>query len=245
MYQTMNIVIFEDDKTFRDVLSRMIETVHLPRYPGDEIVIASGSAKEVEQYIRASSEYTVYLLDIVVGRKTAGYDLAKQIRALHPGAPVIFITGHAEVFVSRMEYKLLANGFIFKDSGLLRDELADALEYFRRQIKNGGALEIRSRFYHAYVAYDEIYYLETISGAVKVKVVCRKRVYDICGTLRQVQAQLDSRFVRVSRFCVVNRDKIVRLDHSSHRIELEDGYAVPFSDAYYKEGGEGYADHNL
>lgn len=244
MYQpAMHILIFEDNAYDRKALEEIIYREHLQKFSKDDLVLSTGSFDRAMDYVKTTSAYTVYLLDILINNKMLGYDLAKHIRKHNSKAPIIFITGHADAFVNQMEYKLLANSFIFKDSPLLADELTDALEYFRMQIKTDGALEIKSRFHQIFVDYDSIYYIETIPGALKAKVVCRNKIYETNGTLTQILQNLSSHFLRVSKFRIVNLDKVIEINRSKHIVKLMDLYEIPYSTSYLK-GGLLYADNN-
>lgn len=235
-YPAMHILIFEDNVYDRKDLERIIFREHLRKFPKDDLILSTDSFDRALNYVRTTSAYTVYLLDIMIGNRLLGYELAKQIRKLHPKAPIVFITGNTDVFVTRMEYKLIANSFIFKNSPLLADELLDALEYFRMQMKTDGALEIKSRFHQLFIDYDDIYYVETISGTLKVKIVCKNKTYETNGTLAQILQNLNSHFKRVSKFRIVNLDKVIKLDCSKHVIILMDSYEVPYSNTYLKGG---------
>lgn len=243
MQKGMNILIFEDNTCCREKLEEIIFRRHLQKYPDDKIILSTNSPRVVSDYAKASPRFTVYLLDIIAEEKTVGFTLAKQIKKYCPNAPVIFVTGHADVFITKMKYKLLADNFIFKDSPLLEEELMMLLRHFTIRFKTNLSLQLKRRYQKIFIKYDDIYYFETIPNMIKIKVVCKSDEYEMHGTLAQLQKSLDNRFQRVSRFYIVNTDMINEINLSTHQIILKDSYTVPYSNTYFK-GGVQNADNN-
>lgn len=82
------ILLVDDESSVRDVAGRIL------REAGHE-VIASASGDEALALVSAHEGSVDLLLTDVLMRGMNGRELADRIRALHPGLPILFMSGYS------------------------------------------------------------------------------------------------------------------------------------------------------
>ena len=80
------ILVAEDDETVLEVVSRMLEDA------GYEVLLAANGAEAFDM-IKNDPSVDLLITDLRMPRM-GGKDLADRLRSLHPGMPVIFISGY-------------------------------------------------------------------------------------------------------------------------------------------------------
>lgn len=231
MCTNINILIFESNARYRKkILEAIIRKRHLSKLPLNTLSIDDPDV--VLQYIKSEPDFTVYLLDVAMEQRETGLFLANQIKQLCPKHPIVFLTECDINLLTNMKCKLLADTFIIKDSPLLYEELATLLQHFTN-IFQPRFLQVKYDYEEILIDYDHIYYIEMIKSKMKAKIVCKYGEYEK-GRPLNYMAGLDNRFRRVSKFYVINTDKIIKINRSTHIITLEGLHEIPYSTAYLK-----------
>lgn len=170
-------------------------------------------------------DYDILLLDIEMGRMD-GVTMAKQLRKSNDTVQIIFITGYSEY---------IAEGY----------EVA-AIHYLMKPVKEEKLRSVLDRAAEKLVRNEKVLNLETGGEMTRVPVY-QIRYADVFGnyvtihaqsditvkmTLGELEKQLDDRFYRAGRSCIVNLTQISRVTKTE--IRLSDGTAIPLPRGAYE-----------
>lgn len=221
----MNIYIYDDDPAYRHQLAALMEQLA----GMDARIRAVGTRREMERLIQSSDGYTLFLLDIVdESGNDVGFYLAEQIKKHHPSHCIAFITGYIQRLVLSSRYKLLADTFICKGIGNLKQELDTLLEFARS--KEGGMLHLKGKWGKVYqLPFRDVILFETVKRKRALMVYHEHGELLLPVYLKEILPQLDGRFVRCHRGCVVNRSKIREIDTRERLVTLSNGKVCPYS----------------
>ena len=171
------------------------------------------------------SDYDILLLDIEMGAMD-GVALAKRLRKTNDTVQIVFITGYSDY---------IAEGY----------EVA-ALHYLMKPVKKEKLFAVLDRAVQKLHKNEKVLNLE-ISGEMVRIPIYQIRYADVMGnyvtihgatdytqkmTLGELEKQLDDRFYRVGRSCIVNLTNIARVTKTE--IKLSDGTPIPLPRGAYE-----------
>lgn len=83
------VLLVDDDPDLLEALGLVLEMAHVP-------YVAAGSLAEVEALDGRLTNLTTAILDVNLGpSEPSGADVATWLHVRHPGARIVFMTGHA------------------------------------------------------------------------------------------------------------------------------------------------------
>lgn len=218
----MNFILYEDEDKF---ISRYEKTI--TKLMGKEKL--SFKIFKIKKYNDKSSKIInnivgnkVYILDIEVPGKN-GIDLARQIRKSGDWiSPIIVVTSHEEFKTVGFTGKILMLDFISKNGDIesnLIDSLSVALEI--TSCRPSYNFSYRGE-YHS-INYDDIIYFEKNLYNNSSVIVCEKDDYIVRKTISEIEEELeDTTFFKTHRSCIVNLNKIVKVDFDNGIIHFKD-----------------------
>ena len=222
----MKIFICEDDKYERHKLEESILSILEGENLCGEIVLSTGSPKEILSYISYSKDRGVYFLDINMSRDINGIELAKQINKIDKNAIIVIVTSHKDMSHLTFKYHIGAIDYIIKES----------FEHITKRIKECILIaneKINNDFNNDYffinavdtiekIKYDDILYFET---AKKRFIALRtKNMYiEFSGTLKDIESRLDNRFIRCHKSYIINKSKVKSIDKKQRIITMDGG----------------------
>ena len=229
---TTHVLLVEDEMTIAmDVEMRLKRMGY----------IVDGIAMDAEEALRMVNEEApdILLMDIQLGEKMAGIELAKKLQSR--GFPIVFLTafGDPGTFAQALDTK--PAGYVlkpFRDDDLQRTieiALQKAGEERHKEedfsAQNSDAFFIRDKGELIRLVTDEILWLEALDNYTKVNTVTK--TYTVKAFLKDILGKLPSgQFIRVHRSYVVHLSKISRIEESTIYIGK---YSVPIGRQYKEE----------
>lgn len=225
----IKVYICEDNsEQLRNIRETVSGAIAIENY---DMVIekATKNPMELLETLKANSGTGIYFLDVDLGCEINGIQLGEMIRQLDPAGFIIFITTHAEMTHLTFKYKVEALDFIVKDN--FKDVSArvrECLEYAhdKYQSLNGQ----RNEVFHIHTndkvilaEYKQIIAFETSSTVHKVIMHSDKRQVEFYGSIKEIEMQLDKRFVRCHQSYIVNREKIKEIDKANKVVRMLNG----------------------
>ncbi len=183
------------------------------------------SAEDFLFHYAEENDYDILLLDIEMGAMD-GVAMAKKLRESNDTVQIIFITGYSDY---------IAEGY----------EVA-ALHYLMKPVKEEKLCSVLDRAAEKLSKNEKVLNLEIGGEMVRVPIY-QIRYADVCGnyvtvhaksdvtvkmTLGELEKQLDERFYRAGRSCIVNLTQISRVTRTE--IRLSDGTALPLPRGAYE-----------
>ncbi|MCM1236452.1 MAG: LytTR family DNA-binding domain-containing protein [Butyrivibrio sp.] len=167
----------------------------------------------------------VVLLDIEMPGMN-GVELAKRLRAGNKLIQIAFITGFSDYIAEG--YEVAALHYLLKPVSpeKLFSTLDRALE---KQETDGRKIVLETSMETVLLPIYEIRYIEVIKNYITIYA---ERAYTVKKTLKEIERELDQRFLRVGRSYIVNLHFVSRVSRSE--ILLRSGESIPLPRGAYE-----------
>ena len=130
--KTINILVVDDHKVFRDGINALLEKVE-----GVEVVAEASNGKEALDQLK-KCRVDVVLMDIDMGEMN-GIDTTQIVKQLYPDVNILVLSMHGEHNYIIKMLDAGASGYILKNAGM--DEMVSAIKcvskgdsYFSREV---------------------------------------------------------------------------------------------------------------
>lgn len=222
----MRIFICEDDKDQRRKLEEFIlSNLQIENIDG-EIVLSTDSSKEIINYVSEFKGRGIYFLDINIGGDINGIQLAKQINKIDTKAIIVIITSHKDMSHLTFKYHIGAIDYIVKgDFEEVNKRIRECILVVNEKIKN----ELKRNCFFIEkldriekIKYDDILCFETCKKRF-IAVRTKNSYIEFSGTLKELESQLDERFIRCHKSYIINKSKVKRIDKKQRIITMEGG----------------------
>lgn len=182
------------------------------------------SAENFLFHYSEESDYDILLLDIEM-EAMDGVTMAKQLRKSNDTVQIVFITGYSD-YISE-GYEVAALHYLMKP--VREEKLCSVLDRAAEKLaRNEKVLNLESGGEMVRVPVYQIRYADVFGNYVTIHALSDVTVK---MTLGELEKQLDERFYRAGRSCVVNLTQISRVTRTE--IKLNDGTAIPLPRGAY------------
>ena len=169
--------------------------------------------------------WDILLLDIEMGAMD-GVALAKRLRKTNDTVQIVFITGYSD-YISE-GYEVAALHYLMKP--VKKEKLFDVLDRTVKKLqKNEKVLNLEISGEMVRIPIYQIHYAVVFGNYVTIHGAAD---YTLKMTLGELEKQLDDRFYRVGRSCIVNLTNIARVTKTE--IKLSDGTTIPLPRGAYE-----------
>lgn len=183
------------------------------------------SAEEFLFHYEEEKDYDILLLDIEM-KQMDGVTLAKTIRKKNDTVQIVFITGYSD-YISE-GYDVSALHYLMKP--VHKEKLFEVLNRSTDKLKkNEGVLTLELFNEMVRIPFYEIRYLEVHKNYVTIYA---KLNYTVKKTLSEFETELDERFFRAGRSCIINLELIIKVTKTE--VYLSDGSVIPLPRGLYE-----------
>ena len=184
------------------------------------------SAEEFLFEYEDCKDYQILLLDIEMGQMD-GVSLAKELRKTNDSAQIVFITGYSDYIAEG--YEVSALHYLMKP--VREEKLSEVLDRAVSKLgKDEKALMLESGGETNLVPIYRIRFIDVRGNYITVHA---DKEYTIKKTLSDVEKELDERFYRVGRSCIVNLTQISKVTKAD--IFFNSGETVPLPRGSYEK----------
>ena len=182
------------------------------------------SAENFLFHYAEENDYDILLLDIEMGAMD-GVTMAKQLRGNNDTVQIIFITGYSDYILEG--YEVAALHYLMKP--VKEEKLCSVLNSAVEKLsKNEKVLNFEIGGEMIRVPIYQIRYADVFGNYVTIHAASDVTVK---MTLGELEKQLDERFYRAGRSCVVNLTQVSRVTKTE--IKLMDGTVIPLPRGAY------------
>ena len=232
----MNVIVYDDDIKFIDFMRESLDELNSKHNGIFGTPIYYLDTKALQEYAVVNYENpALYILDIMTGNVQTGYTLAEHIKKANSENLIIYVSDYKEKILSNnMVHKMIALGFILKDSDRFLSELEEGLlsahdlfagVYFVATT-NKGAIKLR---------YQDIYYFHKKKGTETVIICHRNGFYKFNDSLVNIKSRLSSYFCYSTKEYIVNTQAITKIDNQTKTVYFGNAEQCPFSRTRKKE----------
>ncbi len=224
------IIVDDDREEIKHIRELLDETVKTEK----EVLSFTKLSNDLKQEINDLAIRKIYILDIELGNKVSGINIAKLIRDVDWESEIIFITNHDKMFesVHRTVYEVF--DFIEKFHEFDKRFKRDIKEILRRNFDNKmfiykvGSVEVN--LYYKYILYI---YRETEDR--KLVIVMDANTYTLNISIKEMLSYLDDRFIQCHRSCIVNTGRVQIWNYKDGYFVLDNGNKVYMLSKKYKK----------
>lgn len=234
------IILCDDCLEYGNYLKTIIEKFIFIEEFDMKVVLTTDSGAEVLHYVKEHPASYLYFLDVDLNDNLndssyAGITLAEELRRSDPRGFLVFVTAHAEFSLLTFQYQVEAMDYILKDHPeTLSDRIHDCLthasmRYASQHNQTHKMFSVHTGSHITYLKQDDILCFQSSPNAHKVKVITANAVYEQPGILREIQNQVDHRFLFSHKSCLVNTEHIVEMDKAKRILVLSNNLQIPVS----------------
>ncbi len=231
----IHIYLCEDDerqlKRWKDIIEK-----YLLMNSTESILYCTASNPEELLIIRKKSCITgLYFLDIDLQARQNGIELAQEIRRYDPRGYIVFVTTHSEMAILTFQYKVEAMDFIVKDEPkTLPDQICACIRNAEANYKN--QLNVSNRLLSVKIDksslildQNDIIAVTTGEDYHKIMIHTKSGVKQITGTLKELNAILNSAFCQCSRSVIVNLKHVSKYSREKAILIMDNKETYPVS----------------
>lgn len=225
----LNVYLCEDNLQHLEFIKKAIENTIMIHQLDMQLILATDNPNELLENIQEKKSLSAYFLDIHLGSKMSGLQLAAKIREHDPRGFIVFITSHSEMSYLTFQYKVEALDFIIKDKyNQISERISSCLLNIHEKyinIKNNTTklFQIKTRDNIITEPLENILFFQVSKSVHKVMMNAVNRRVEFYSTLKELESQLDSRFYRCKDSCIVNKELISKIDIPKRTIYMING----------------------
>ena len=232
----LSVYVCEDEENIREIQKEYLEKQILIEGYDMEIAVCSGRPQEILEAVKTSSRRGIYFLDVELkGEEMDGFVLGQEIRRHDRRGFIIYVTAYKNLAFETFRYHVEALDYIVKES---MEKMKEGLKYSlsvvteRMRAEQGEQREffsVKVMDVVKHVPVDEIMFFEAAARTHRIALHGVNDWFDFIGSLKELEEQLGSRFLRVHRAYLVNVEQIAELDLRGREIRMKNGERCLFS----------------
>lgn len=221
----LRFIVCEDNKDFLGRLCNIVNKVMMPYNFEYKISKFTEYNKEVEEIIKKKHEQKIYILDIELG-DISGLEIASEIRENDLESIIIFVTSHNECKNDIFYSRLLAIDYISKDR-LWAERFESTMEYTIKAINRKRVLAFEFNYNSYRVPFNDILYIEKVQDNQKCIINTENgNKFEIISSISQLIEKLGPNFFQSHKSCIVNVDKIKKINYADNTITFTNNECV-------------------
>ena len=228
----ITFVICEDNSEVREIYKKIINKALINNDIDYKIFTFEKYSSKLKKKIEEASELKIYIIDLEMPVKD-GIQITREIRKNDWDSQIIILTAHEELELRVLKQRLLILDFISKFDNY-EQKLIDSIKLIIEKRKTNKTLKIKiGRIIHNIKLEDIIYIIKEKKNK-KIKIITKEKEYRVNQSLKVMESKLDSRFCKTHRSCIVNKDKIEKIDNKENKIYLKDSKEIDYISRTYK-----------
>ncbi|MEG2621004.1 MAG: LytTR family DNA-binding domain-containing protein [Bacilli bacterium] len=230
----INFIICEDNKHVREINEGIISKIAMPYDFNYKVFSFDDYNGKLKSLINTPSDLKIYILDIELPNKS-GVDIAREIRKVDWDSIIIILTSHAELEMKLLKDKLLIFDFISKFDNYEK-KLSDSISIIWKKINKSKLLCFKSNKSLHHVKLDNILFIHVDKQKECNVIVTHDNEYEVRDSLSSIMTKLDKNFCYSHRACIVNKERIIKIDFVKDIIYFNGNKTADFLSRQYKKG---------
>lgn len=234
----MEFVICDDEKLFRSNVRKIIDKMLINNDDYYEVTEFAKFDQSFQKKIKENKS-KIYILDIEIKDSISGIDIARQIRKNDWESIIIFVTSHNELGYQALKAKIMLLDFISK-----YDDFENNLEITLKKaislVNNRKTIKFDMDGVSYIIHLNDILYVEKDTVDRKCIIKTTYTEISVNKTLNYMLQVLDNRFYLSHRSCVVNTEKIRKVDWKNSTIYFDNGSSTTLLSRDKKKGLKNY-----
>ncbi len=229
----ISFIICEDNKGATEIYKRIINKALIKYDIEYKIYTFEKYNEKLKKIIEEPQELKIYIMDLAMPVKS-GIEITKQIRKQDWDSQVIILTAHEELELRMLKQKLLIIDFISKFEDYEK-RLTETIKLIIKQRKSMNTIIVKSEKIIHKIKLEDILYIYKENGSANTNIVTKTKEYKVRESLIKLEQKLDNRFCKTHRSCIVNKDKIKKINFKEKEISMEGNKKVDYLSRNYKK----------
>lgn len=229
----INFIICDDDKRIVSDIKKILSKHMMKNNLEYKMHLFYDYDSNFMKIVKAKLPFKIYILDIETPSKS-GIDVARVIRDSDVESIIIFITGHEELGLTLLKNEIMFLSFINKFDNY-EARLISSINKGIRMLQRKNILRFEERGTIYTIAMDDILYITRDSFERKCIIKTGYASIKTYKPLSDLLSLLDDRFIRTHRACIVNSERVAKIDKIKKVILLDDGSTINLLSKTYKK----------
>lgn len=229
----VNFIVCDDNKAICENIVRIINRIMMKNKLEYKIHSYYDYDKKFMKIINNKMSNKIYILDIETP-SASGIDIVRKIREIDVDSIIIFLTSHDELGYVILKQEFLFLSFICKFDDYenkLKSSIKKALEMIgQKQVLN--ILDHNSIYT---IPLKDILYITRDSVDRKIIVITDYSEFKMNRSLNDIYNELNDDFVFSHRSCIVNKDRIRKIDKKNNTILFDNGIQIDMVNQEFKK----------
>ncbi len=234
----MEFVICDDEKLFRNKIHKVIDKIYMNNDEYYHVTEFTNFNNSFLKLIKDGSP-KIYILDIEMKDDVSGIDIARKIRNNDWESIIIFITSHNELGYQALKAQIMLLDFISKYDDYERN-LELVIKKAISMINSQKTMTFNSDGISYVIHLNDILYVvkDTIDRKCIIKTTYTE--IEVNRSLNYFVDNLDKRFYMSHRSCIVNTERIDKVDWKNNIIYFNNGDSIDLISRDKKRGFKEY-----
>jgi len=228
----VNVVICDDNSKDLDSTAKLIEKYMLKNDIEYNRYLFDDYNDRFKSFINKKLPSRIYILDIETP-SGSGIDMAREIRRKDLDSIIIFLTVHEELGNLVLKNDLMFLAFINKFDDY-ENRLNNCLDTSLKLLNQKRMLRFNDRNTVYTINLDDILYFTKDSYERKTIIVTDYTEYKVNNTLTEITGLLDERFKKTHRACIINQNRVSKLDKQNRTIIFDNGEQINLISSKYR-----------
>lgn len=222
----IKFVVYDDEEVFR---SNVVNSIN-------KVVDKNKIDYKIEEFSKYNSRMQkvieedcpkIYILDIEIPNGLSGIDVARKIRVDDWNSIIVLVTSHVDMGYDALKAQIMLLDFISKYDECNRN-IERTVKKALLKIDNKKVLIFESNDITYKVYTDDIVYIvkDTIDRKCVIKTVYNE--ISINENISTLFDMLDNRFFMTHRSCIVNTEKIDKIDWKNNIVYFKNGFNTDY-----------------
>lgn len=222
----IKFVVYDDEEVFRSNVVNCINKVVDKNKIDYKIEDFSKYNSRMQKIIDEDCP-KIYILDIEIPNGLSGIDVARKIRVDDWNSIIVLVTSHVDMGYDALKAQIMLLDFISKYDECNRN-IERTVKKALLKIDNKKVLIFESNDITYKVYTDDIVYIvkDTIDRKCVIKTVYNE--ISINENISTLFDMLDNRFFMTHRSCIVNTEKIDRIDWKNNIVYFKNGFNTDY-----------------
>lgn len=222
----VKFVVYDDEEVFRSNIVKSIDRVMTKSKMEYSIEEFSKYNSKMQKVIDDESS-KIYIMDIEIPNGLSGIDVARKIRVDDWNSIIILVTSHMDMGYDALKAQIMLLDFISKYNNC-NISLERTIKKATLKINNKKVLIFESNDITYKVYTDDIVYIvkDTIDRKCVIKTIYNEVIVN--ENISTLFNMLDGRFFMTHRSCIINTEKIDRIDWKNNIIYFKNGFKTDY-----------------